>query len=391
MALFLWLDFIILRCFFEKNRFMKIGKKAAFLFGICFMGAALQAQDSFGFTTVAEVETSSVKSQDRTGTCWAYSTMSFVESEIMRMGGPEMDLSEMYIVKYAYQNKAQRYVLLHGMGNFSQGGQAHDVMNVIAEHGFVRETDYFGRPDTSKMHNHYEMESTIKVMLDNYIDRDDASPSAVWYTNVESILTNYLGEVPGDLKYNKRTYTPTKFAAGLGIDKLNYVELTSYTHHPFYEQFDLEVPDNWSHDRYYNVPIDELINTMKEALAKGYSIVWDGDVSDSFFSHKNGVALLPVDEELGFVQQTEKEVTQSDRQEAFYSWKATDDHLMHITGVVKDKNGTVYFKTKNSWGSKKNPYSGYLYMSEAYVRMNTVAIMLHKHGVDKELQKKLFK
>ncbi|GAF05509.1 C1 family peptidase [Saccharicrinis fermentans] len=297
----------------------------------------------------------------------------------------------MYIVKHAYQDKAQQYVLLHGKGNFSQGGQAHDVMNVVEAHGFVRESDFWGTHDTSRVHNHGEMEAALKTLLDGYIHQKDAAPSKLWFDNINSVLTNYMGEVPTQVQFNKRTYSPVQFAKGLGIERNNYVELSSYTHHPFYKSFDLEVPDNWSHDRYYNVPIDELVATMKHALEQGFSIVWDGDVSDDFFSHKEGLAIVPMDDSKGFVPQAEKSVSQEDRQKAFYSWKATDDHLMHIVGLVKDENGTVYFKTKNSWGTQKNPYEGYLYMSEQYVRMNTVAIMLHKQTLSKELYKKLFK
>ena len=356
----------------------------------CLSSLIISAQE-FQFETVAESKVSPVKSQDRTGTCWAYSTVSFIESEIMWLGGPELDLSEMYIVKHAYDAKAKQFVLLHGMGNFSQGGQAHDVMNVIDQYGFVQEENYFGQKDTSEVHNHTEMESTLKGMLKNYIGQKNATPSETWFANVNSVLTNYLGETPSEVKFNKRTYSPVQFAEALGVDKNNYIELSSYNHHPFYKPFDLEVPDNWSHDRYYNLPIDALIDVMKKALEEGRTIVWDGDVSEPFFSHKEGVAILPVDDSKGFVPQAEKEVTQADRQKAFYSWQVTDDHLMHIVGLAKDQNGTIYFKTKNSWGDKSNAYGGYLYMSEQYVRMNTVAVMLHKGALSKELSKKLFK
>ncbi|WP_075591650.1 C1 family peptidase [Labilibacter marinus] len=364
--------------------------KSLVLVVICMSPLLVSAQD-FKFKSLAEAKVTPVKSQDRTGTCWAYSTISFIEAEIMKMGGPALNLSEMFIVKHAYDAKAKQYVLLHGMGNFSQGGQAHDVTNVIDQFGFVPEEDYYGKIDTSKMHNHSELASVMKVMLDDFMEQKNASPSATWYSNISSVSANYLGELPDQVQFNKRTYSPVEFAKALGIEKDNYIELSSYNHHPFYKLFDLEVPDNWSHDRYYNLPIDELMKVMKETLEAGYTFVWDGDVSEKFFSHKEGVALLPIDDSLGFVPQKEQEVSQEGRQEAFYSWQATDDHLMHIVGMAKDQNGTVYFKTKNSWGNKKNPYEGYLYMSEAYVRMNTVAIMLNKASLSKEVSKKLFK
>ncbi|MCW3804344.1 C1 family peptidase [Plebeiibacterium marinum] len=367
---------------------MKLSR-IVFLVWACFFVFNSYAQEKFVFEPLVDVKTSPVKSQDRTGTCWAYSTVSFIESEIMRMGGQEFDLSEMYMVKHAYQNKARQYVFLHGLGNFSQGGQAHDVMNVVGDFGFVQEEDYPGFADSGQVHNHTEMEMTLKGMIDNYVEQKTASPSDVWFRNINSVLTNYLGEDPKETKFNKRIYTPVQFAEGLGIDKDNYIELTSYTHHPFYKAFDLEVPDNWSHDRYYNLPLDELIDVMKKALEDGYSFVWDGDVSDQYFSRHEGVAILPKDRNSALLPQDEMMVTPDTRQKAFYSWQTTDDHLMHIVGMAKDQNGTVYFKTKNSWGTNSK-YQGYWYMSEAYVRMNTVAIMLHKQALGKDINKKLF-
>ncbi len=357
---------------------------------VCLSSFALSAQENFVFGSETQVKTTPVKSQDKTGTCWAYSTISFIESEILRMGGPELDLSEMYIVKHVYESKAKQFVLLHGMANFSQGGQAHDVMNVIEEHGFVPESYFYGILDTALRHDHSEMETALKSLLAGYIAQKDASPSDLWFKNISSVLANYMGLVPSQVRFNNRTYSPAEYAQGLGIDKKNYIELTSYTHHPFYKTFDLEVPDNWSHDRYFNLPIDELIETMKHALQNGYSIVWDGDVSEDFFSHKQGVAFIPLDASQGFVPQQEKVVTQADRQKAFFSWQATDDHLMHIVGMAKDEYGTVFFKTKNSWGANNNPYGGYVYLSEHYVRMNTVAIMLNKQALDKGIAEKLF-
>ncbi len=367
---------------------MKLGMRILFVV-LLSLSFSFTFSQRFQFESLVEVNTTPVKSQDNTGTCWAYSTTSFIESEIMRMGGPELNLSEMYTVKYAYLNKAKQYVFLHGKGNFSQGGQAHDVLNVIADYGFVPEEYYIGKKDSSKKHNHAELVSTMKVLLDNYIGMDNAKPSDTWYSNLNSILTNYLGEVPEKVRFNKREYSPQKFAQGLGIDKSNYIELSSYSHHPFYEQFDLEVPDNWSHDRYYNLPIDELINVMKTALEQGYSFVWDGDVSEASFSHRKGVAFMPSNDSIAYSSDNELKVTQEDRQKAFLSWQVTDDHLMHIVGMVKDEDGTVFFKTKNSWGTESNKYGGYLYMSEAYVRMCTVAIMLHKNALDKDIYKKI--
>lgn len=366
-------------------------KEALILFIVLFIANTnLLAQNENQYKTIADIETTRVKSQGRTGTCWAFSTISFIESEIIRMGGPTLNLSEMYIVRYAYLNKAKQYVYKHGMGNFSQGGQAHDVLKVIAQHGFVPESYYLGRENKNITHNHKELELVLKTMLDAYIEQKNAQPKKQWFDNINAILESELGATPRSVKFNNRKYSPLKFSDALGVKPDSYVELSSYSHHPYYKQFILEVPDNWSNDLYYNIKLDELIDTMKEALKQGYTFVWDGDVSEDFFSHKNSLAILPEVDSLGFVPQAEIQVTTEERQESFFNWKATDDHLMHVTGLVQDENGTIYFKTKNSWGKDSNDQGGYLYMSEAYMRMNTVAIMLHKDAINKELSKKLF-
>ncbi|WP_430814083.1 aminopeptidase C [Carboxylicivirga sp. RSCT41] len=357
------------------------------LAGAIAFGASAQEEpkSTIEFTPVHDIQTTAVKSQDRTGTCWSYSTTSFLETEIIRLGGPELDLSEMYFVRYAYPEKARLYVMAHGKGNFSEGGQAHDVMKVVSEHGIATEEAYPGRRDVSKPHNHSELASSQKALLDNYIKGRKASPSPVWYEVQGAILDIYLGEVPEKVDGK----TPQEFAKAMNINADDYVELTSYTHHPYYKAFNLEVPDNWSDDLYYNLPLDELMEVMDNALANDYSFVWDGDVSEKFFSHKMGAAIVPVDEEKGFAPQEEKEITPDVRQEAFLSWQSTDDHLMHITGLSKDQNGTPYYKTKNSWGTGRGGYEGYLYMSESYMRLHTVAIMVHKDAIPKAIKKKL--
>nr|WP_319401049.1 C1 family peptidase [uncultured Carboxylicivirga sp.] len=344
-----------------------------------------QEESKFEFTDVYNIKTTPVKSQDRTGTCWAFSTTSFVETEVIRLGGPSLDLSEMYFVRYVYPRKAQKYVMLHGKGNFSEGGLAHDVMNTIRQHGMATEEAYPGRRDVSQPHNHSEMVSSQKVLLDNFMDQRHATPGPVWFEVLGGVLDTYMGKLPEKVEGK----TPEEFAAKMKINPDDYIELTSYTNYPYYQLADLEIPDNWSHDRYYNVPLNELMEVINNALANGYSMAWDGDVSDKFFSHKNGVALVPVDESKGFEPQAEKEITPEIRQEAFMSWNSTDDHLMHITGMVKDQDGTVYYKTKNSWGEKSNAFGGYLNMSESYMRLHTVSVMIHKDALPKAIAKKL--
>lgn len=350
----------------------------------------LVAQKDSDYEVIYDIPTTSVKDQGSTGCCWAFSTTSFLESEILRMGGPTLDLSEMYTVYYAYEKKAKNYVYLHGKANFGQGGLAHDVLNIVDQYGFVPERKFYGRPDTTISHDHTELELSMKVLLDKYVFQDNARPSEIWFANLDGILQNYLGVLPTEIDYNKRTYSPIEFAKGLGFNRSNYIEITSYTHHPFYSTFDLEIPDNWAHGSYYNVPLDELMAIMKEALSKGYSFVWDGDVSDPFFSQSKALALVPKDAGKGFDDDEEQVVTQKARQYAFESWKTTDDHLMHVVGLVKDKDGKIYFKVKNSWGENSNDKGGYVYMTEAYFRMNTISIMLNKEALSKDQSKKVF-
>jgi len=356
----------------------------------CCVALSASAQDeekksTIEFTPVHDIKTTPVKSQDRTGTCWSYSTTSFIETEVIRLGGPELDLSEMYFVRYTYPEKARLYIMAHGKGNFSEGGQAHDVMNVLRQYGMATEEAYPGRRDVSKPHNHSELASSQKVLLDNYMKGRKASPSTVWYDVQAAILDIYMGKVPAKVD----GVSPQEYAAKMKINADDYIELTSYSHHPFYQPFNLEVPDNWSSDLYYNLPLDDLMAVMDHGLENGFSFVFDGDVSEKFFSHKLGAAIVPVDEEKGFEPQEEKKITQEVRQDAFLSWQSTDDHLMHITGVSTDQNGTRYFKTKNSWGTDRGGYEGYLYMSESYMRLHTVAIMIHKDALPKAIAKKL--
>ncbi|MCK4630115.1 MAG: aminopeptidase [Bacteroidales bacterium] len=352
---------------------------------------------NFDFKEVKTLETISVKSQDRTGTCWCFGTTSFLETELIRMGKGEFDLSEMFFIRNAYKTKAMNYVRFHGKTNFTKGGQAHDVLNEIAEHGIVPESVYSGKVYGQEIHNHSELRTVIKGMLDGVIK--SRKPTPVWSDAYCSVLDVYLGETPASFTYEGKTYTPGSFAEALGINPDDYIELTSYSHHPYYESFVLEIPDNWSYDGYYNLPVDDLIEVMKKAIKAGYSIAWDGDMSDKGFSYKNGVAIVPetdwddmsdeVKDSVFVKPGKEKQITQEMRQEAFGNYTVTDDHLMHLTGMAKDKNGTYYFLTKNSWGPDSNDFGGYLYMSESFVRLHTIAFMVHKDAVPKDIKEKL--
>lgn len=382
---------------------------------LVFLFIPIGAQDKvndYVFSDKIVVKHTSVKDQNRTGTCWSYATTSFIEAEILRLSGHELDLSEMYFVNNAYKHKADLYVRFHGTNNFSQGGQAHDVLMQIEKLGFVPENDFKGLNYGEENHVHSELATVLKSILDATIKNRNRTLSTAWKGTFNSALKQYLGEIPKEVKYKGETFTPAAFAKMTKFDPKDYVEITSYNHHPFYKPFILELPDNWTRDQYYNLPMDELMELMYYAIENGYSVCWDGDVGEKGFSHNNCVAILPetkisnlADSEMlkwsdmsasDRVKQMysfrapvpEIKVTQELRQETFDRYSTTDDHLMHFVGMAKDQNGTPYFLVKNSW-AESNQLGGYLYMSDAYARLKTVAIMVHKKAIPKHIAKKL--
>lgn len=354
-------------------------------------------KETYEFTMVNQVQTTPVKNQSKTGTCWSFATTSFIETELMRVGKGEHILSPMWFVRFAYPSKAEKYLRYHGLFNFGVGGQAHDVTDVIKEFGFVPEEIYKGMNIGEDEHNHGEMASVLESIMDAVKKNRGGKITPLWKEVFESTLNIYLGKPIEEFTYQGINYTPKSFADSLGFNADNYIELTSYTHQPFYTQFDLEIPDNWSKDKYYNVPIDELMNVIDNALANGYSVCWDGDVSEKEFDRKKGIAIVPLEpletkegeEEKSETPVKEKVVTQEMRQATFDNHTTTDDHLMHLTGIVEDQNGAKYYYTKNSWGTKDKKYDGYWYMSETYVRLKTVAIMIHKDAVPQTIKTKL--
>jgi bleomycin hydrolase len=339
------------------------------------------------FEPIVDIEATEVISQGNTGTCWSFSASSFLESEIIRINKKRVDLSEMFNVRHTYKTKAWNYVMRQGKINFSQGGLGHDVINSISEYGFVPNSFYTGLKINEEKHNHSKLIDTLKPILDSYIGRKITD----WKTPVNSILDEKLGVAPTTFFYEGVNYTPKSFMTSLKINADDYVSITSFNHAPFYSNFVLNIPDNFSNGAFYNVPLQDLMDISINALDKGYTIELDCDVSEKTFSGKFGLAVIPVNNELKDIKvlTAEKNISQAYRQQEFENYNTTDDHLMHITGYVKDQNGTIYFKVKNSWGTKTSEKEGYIYMSEAYFKLKTISILLHKKGVQKTLRKKV--
>jgi len=350
--------------------------------------SSLTAQ--YNFKTEKKINCTGVKSQDRTGTCWSFATASFLESELIRMGQDNINLSEMFIVRNIYKDKAMNYVMRQGKANFSQGSLAHDLIRMTEKHGLITEDAYSGMLDGETKHDHSEMEAGLKGFLDGV--RKSKRLSKKWRPAFSSIIDSYMGVVPAQFKHDGKTYTPKSFVETTKLKTDNYISIGSFNHHPFYEEFILEVPDNYSNGSFYNVPLREMMSIVDYALLAGYSISWDGDVSEKGFSAKNGLAILPEEssrEDLFKNPGKELTVTQNNRQLNFEDYSTTDDHLMHVVGMALDQMGTKYYIIKNSWGEISD-YKGYLYMSESYFKMKTISIMIHKDGLPDSSSKRLF-
>jgi len=363
-------------------------------FGILFITFSVAAQEAYKFTDVIDLDTTPVISQGITGTCWSFSTSSFLESEIIRLNGKQIDVSEMYTVRNTYPKKAENYVMRQGKAQFSQGGLAHDVLNSVRDYGIVPVASYSGLFGEATQHNHSEMVSTLTAMLETHV-KNSKNLSPKWKESFDATLDVYLGDNVSEFTYEGKKYTPLQFSEMLQIDTDDYVNITSFTNAPFYSEFILNIPDNFSNGSFYNVPIGELVNTIDYALKNGYTVAIDCDVSEKTFSSRDGVAIIPANSEnnKNALQSIypEKEITQKYRQQEFENFNTTDDHLMHITGTVKDQNGATYYKVKNSWGTnpQHTAYDGYVYFSEAYIRLKTISITLHGGGVPKGVAEKL--
>lgn len=339
----------------------------------------------YTFTDDIRLDCSSIKNQQRTGTCWSFATVSLIESELQRLGKGNIDLSEMHIVRNIYADKAMNYIMRQGKANFSQGSLSHDLIRMIDKVGVVPQSVYSGLREGESVYNHSEMESGMKGYLDGISKSKQLSPK--WLDGLSAIMDVYMGSCPATFDVDGVTYTPQSYAKHLEINPDAYKSYTSFTHHPFGEEFILEIPDNYSNGAFINIPIEDLKSIVDNALKQGMTVAWDGDVSEKGFSAKEGIAILPTEpdrEDLYSKPGKEMKVTQADRQAAFMSYSTTDDHLMHLIGTAKDQKGTKYYIIKNSWGPI-SPYKGYIYMSESYFMMKTVAIMVHQDGVPQNL------
>ncbi|MCO6499274.1 MAG: aminopeptidase [Vicingus serpentipes] len=362
------------------------------------------------FTIVKDIETLDVQNQGRTGTCWSFSALSFIESEVIRNGKESASLSEMFIVRNAYLEKAINYVRMHGNFNFDAGGAFHDIPLIIKKYGIVPEEVYKGLDYGTEKHNHAELNAILISMVETIVKNPQKELTPSWTKAIEGVLDAYLGKIPQEFEYQGKKYTPLTYAKRIGLNMDDYIAITSFTHHPFYESFVLELPDNWAFGKAYNLPLDEMMETLDNAIMNGYSVAWASDVSEKGFSFKNGLAIVPEDESTISVKGRDNKhfsdsgadkisnafdepvkelaINQKMRQIDFDNYKTTDDHGMHITGIVKDQNGTKYYIVKNSWGTE-NYNNGYFYASESFVKFKTTNLMIHKDGIPSNIKSKL--
>lgn len=354
--------------------------------------ASLLFCQSYEFKTIIDLEATEVLSQGKTGTCWSFSTSSFLESEIIRLTGNKIDISEMYNVRNTYPKKAWNYVMRQGKAQFSEGGLAHDVINSISENGLVPANVYNGLPKGKNIHDHEKLINNMKIVLDQYLKNPKAY-NGNWKKDIDNILDEHLGNNITNFEFNGEIFTPLSFLEYNKINPKDYITITSFTHIPYYSNFILNIPDNFSNGTFFNVPLEDMVSITNHALENGYTIELDCDVSEKTFSSKHGLAVIPNTEEdtMNILSKIrpEREITVAYRQQEFENFNTTDDHLMHITGIVEDQNGNRYYKVKNSWGFDSDRVSngGYIYMSEAYFKLKTISIMIHKDAIPKALLK----
>lgn len=367
----------------------------------------------FKFTDVKIVKTTSVKDQNKSGTCWCFAGTSHFEDEIIKASGDSLDLSEMFTVRYCYLEKAIRYVRMYGSTAFSPGGSILDVPYVWEKYGAIPEEVYNGLGYGEEKHNHGELHAVLSAYMRSVEANPNKKLTTAWKKGLEGILDAYFGEIPETFTYKGKTYTPKSYAKSLGLVADNYIAVSSFTHHPYYKPFVLEVADNWLWGQYQNVPMEELKAIVDNAIENGYSVVWAADVSEGGFKWKNGLAVLPKGKDQGDMNATELarwvklsdkerqdakykidgpvdevEVTQELRQEMFDRLETTDDHGMVIVGTAVDQEGNKYYKVKNSWDTNQI-YDGYFYVSEPYFLAKTLSVLVNKNAIPASIAKKM--
>ena len=388
---------------------MRIKSILTVVAGFIALGATAQTVAEYKFTTIKENPVTSIKNQYRSGTCSCFSALSFIESEILREKGDTVDLSEMFVVGKSYRDRAVKYVRLDGHLNFAAGSSFGDVLHVIEDYGIVPQEAMHGMNYGTEMPEQFELDAALKGYVEAIAKNPNRKLTTAWLNGFDGIVEAYLGEYPETFKVGNRKFTPEEYRDHLGINVSDYVNLSSFSHHPFYSQFIIEVPDNWRWDTAYNLPIDELMEVMYNAIDKGYTIAWGSDVSEKGFT-RSGLATMPVEQKkaaagsdqekwVGKSAEENKEeaktelpeeivATQQMRQDAYDRKTTTDDHGMHIYGLAQDQNGKKYFMVKNSWG-KAGKYNGIWYASDAFVRYKTLNIVVHKDALPKDIKKKL--
>jgi aminopeptidase C len=392
-------------------------KKILFSLALLFFSGAMFAQkdttsvDSFKFSIVKQNKITPVKNQASSGTCWSFSGLGFFEAELLRMGKPEVDLSEMFVVHHSYSDKADKYVRMNGTSNFGGGGSFYDVIYVLQNYGIVPEQFMTGLNYGEEKHKHAEMDALAEAYVKVIVTNPNKKLSTAWKAGFDGVLDAYLGQYPKEFTVDGKKFTPQSYEKSLGLNMDDYVSLTSFTHHPFYKPFAIEIPDNWRNSESYNLPLDELMQVFDNAIDKGYTVAWASDVSEKGFT-RNGIAVdpetkvtnLPGTDQAKWLNISEKEmeekiykqkgpqqevkVTQEVRQQGFDNYQTTDDHGMLIFGTAKDQNGTKYYVVKNSWGTTSK-YKGIWYASETFVKHKTIDILVHKDAIPKEILKKL--
>lgn len=375
--------------------------------------ATASAQEGFKFTDNNEVKKLvPITNQYRSGTCWCFSTLSYLEEEIMAVGGEQMTLSQMWVVRHAYFDKAVKYVRLHGNLNFAVGGAAHDVTEMIAKYGIVPREVYTGQNYGTELPEFNEIDDVLKAYVEAIVKNGNGKLTPVWQDGLNAILDSYFGKRPETFTYKGKEYTPKSFAESLPIKMEDYIEFSSYTHHPFYSTFILEVPDNWMWHSMYNLPMGEMMQVLDAALAAGRPVAWGTDVSEKGFSRTKAIGVIPEEvakntigsdaERWGKLSDAEKQaminnlegpmkektITQEMRQEAYDNYLTTDDHGMVIVGTATDQAGNPFYKVQNSWG-ESGPYKGFYYFSRPFVEYKTMDIMVNKNIVPKEILKKI--